>query len=233
MEKTANGAFKGLPDEYLKLFEQMMTLEERNNPDNNHKAKNILDWRRREEEKKEEGRPDFIRADFITPGSSGESTSEQSNSTFYVRAPDASPSPYEDENAPQVDKVNQNKVNATSGDDVANANQTGPPSTAGPPPPPPSTGEIGEATLRRKVGAKTGPRVTRNITEQEVMEQIEELCSNGHALDKYARDIELGSGAAGTVFLAYNKETEERVAIKIIDMVKQPKKEMILMELKV
>ena len=54
------------------------------------------------------------------------------------------------------------------------------------------TGVEGEATLRRKESNRGGPRVTRNITEAEVMNQIHELCTNGHPLDKYSKDIELG-----------------------------------------
>lgn len=38
---------------------------------------------------------------------------------------------------------------------------------------------------------------------------------------------------AGIVFLAFNKKTSERVAVKVIDLAKQPRKEMILMELRV
>jgi hypothetical protein len=91
---------------------------------------------------------------------------------------------------------------------------------------------LGEATLRRKLTAK-GPRVTRNITEEEVILEMKALCTKGNPLDKYERDIELGSGAAGVVFLAVDKTSKERVAIKIIDLQKQPKKDMILMELKV
>ena len=50
----------------------------------------------------------------------------------------------------------------------------------------------GEATLRRKDNQRGGPRVTRNITEQEVMAQISEICSSGHPKEKYSTDRELG-----------------------------------------
>ncbi len=46
--------------------------------------------------------------------------------------------------------------------------------------------------------------------------------------------MELGSGAGGTVYLAREKKNEKsRVAIKIIDLRKQGKKDLTLMELKV
>ena len=59
------------------------------------------------------------------------------------------------------------------------------------------------------------------------------FCTLGHPDDKYDRDIELGAGAGGTVYLYFHKETKQRVAIKQIDMTKQPKKDMIVMEIKV
>ena len=52
----------------------MMTVSERNDPDNKQKAFNVLEWKMKEEQKKEDGMPDYIRGDFFTPGSSGEST---------------------------------------------------------------------------------------------------------------------------------------------------------------
>ncbi len=57
-----------------KMFDQMMTAAERSDPDNKQKAFNVLKWAEIEEQKKEGGMPDFIRGDFFTPGSSGEST---------------------------------------------------------------------------------------------------------------------------------------------------------------
>ena len=63
--------------------------------------------------------------------------------------------------------------------------------------------------------------------------QIRNLCRSGHPGEKYIRDVELGSGAGGTVFLARDRRDAcNRVAIKIIDMKKQ-NKGLILMEISV
>ncbi len=273
----------------------MTTAEERKNPENSNKAKNVLMWMKKEEEKQQS----FIRGDFLPFGSSGESTAstdsggERSSgegsdgkSTFYVpkSEPDQGtenqaevPKTEESETKPDITitttsptAANATSESGNSGIAVDNGNAS-PNSNTRPEINDNRTAaggadnksrlaeiknpDVGEATLRRKV-AKGGPRVTRNITEEEVMAQINGeshcrnnlsknmkfqrvlllvlgICSPGHPLDKYDRNIELGSGAAGTVFLAVEKETKERVAVKIIDLQKQPKKEMILMELKV
>ena len=55
----------------------------------------------------------------------------------------------------------------------------------------------------------------------------------GHPDDKYKRDAELGAGAGGTVYLYFHKKNMQKVAIKHIDMTKQPKKDLIVMEIKV
>ena len=215
--EIGENGIKGLPEELIRMYETMTTEEERRNPDNTTKAKNVLLWMKKEEEKKED--PNFIRSDFMRIGGSGESTasSEDSqsgsgaSSTLYVETPNVN-----NGNSPKLD----NRSVAKEINDNPKATNVG-------------EGQVGEATLRRKASAPRGPRVTRNITEEEVMKQMNALCVQGHPLDRYQRDIELGSGAAGTVFLANDKRNGDRVAIKIIDLQKQPKKEMILMELKV
>ena len=55
----------------------------------------------------------------------------------------------------------------------------------------------------------------------------------GHPDDIYKRDTELGAGASGTVHLYFHKNTNQRVAIKHIDMTKQTRKDLIVMEIKV
>ncbi len=308
-ETDENGILRGLPPEYEKMLGAMMSAEERMNPDNAKRAKNVIIFFQREEEKKEQ--PGFIRSEFMSIGSSGESTAsaggsssgrnsseddvaaataaaaaataatadskrDSGRSTFYVDKSDTPPQKQtqqkQEEGAVTVEEKTESNRADNSGnannspeldnrvkemrikDDQANANTTNSETTSTETvtkptaAPRPSLGKIavesaktgeGEATLRRKAGAggsgggPRGPRVTRNITEEEVYKQINLICSGGHPLDRYDRDIELGSGAAGTVFLALDKKTNERVAIKIIDLQKQPKKEMILMELKV
>lgn len=186
-----------IADKLPKEFRVMMTAEEAKTEGNNQLALNALQWGKNEEKKQF----DYIRGDFLTPGSSGGSGNyrdissgeslDETSSKFYVPTP-----------APRnIDHVNQN------------VEQEG-------------------TTLRRK-NTKKGPKLDKNMSETEVYSQLRDLCSFGHPQDKYKFSIELGAGAGGTVNLATDKRTGQMVAIKKIEMAKQPKKEMILMEIRV
>ena len=144
---------------------------------------------------------------FIIPGSgqsSGEFQDEQS--TFYVPTPTK---------ATNEDSKNANPVVPVQANDNENACSS-------------------PAVLRRKNTKKQGPRISKNLSDEEVLNQLQELCSAGHPNDKYLIETkeELGSGAAGRVYLAVDKSTDQKVAIKMIDLSKQPRKQMILMEIK-
>ena len=208
VERTEDGLV-GLPKEWQKLLPHMLTKEELSEGNNMKIAKNVLAWNEKHQQQ------------------GGQKTIKQvtSSSEFYV------PTPPKNDNEsssaadhPDVDNDNNQEVsidqqvspNVETLKIEPNANTTSSP-----------------VPLRRKDTKKVGPRLQPNMTEDDVMNEIRDLCEIGHPLDKYDTDIELGAGAAGTVFLALNKETKERVAIKKIDMVKQQKKEMILMEIKV
>ena len=76
------------------------------------------------------------------------------------------------------------------------------------------------------------PRFTLDMSEDEAMEKIKELCQEGRPTDRYKADHEVGAGAGGTVYLARDKQTKATVAMKKIDLRKQNKK-LILMEIRV
>ncbi|KAG0710265.1 Serine/threonine-protein kinase PAK 2 [Chionoecetes opilio] len=71
------------------------------------------------------------------------------------------------------------------------------------------------------------------MSDKEVMMEFQKLCSPGDPELIYDRDEELGSGASGTVFVAQERATGQRVAVKDIDLEKQHKKEAILTEVEV
>lgn len=71
------------------------------------------------------------------------------------------------------------------------------------------------------------------VNDTEVMTEFQKLCSPGDPELIYERSEELGSGASGRVFIAQERATGQKVAVKDIDLDKQHKKEAILTEVHV
>lgn len=80
---------------------------------------------------------------------------------------------------------------------------------------------------------KAGPKVEKGLKEEEILKQMKELVTLKDPWMVYHNDGEVGAGAAGVVSLATHKESGEKVAVKDIDLSKQTKKDLILMEIKV
>ena len=177
VEKESDGKYTGLPPEYERMLEGMMTVDERQNNENVEKGKQIIIWA---QEQKKNSNNDYL-------------IMEHGNSTFYP------PKNVEKKPTEESDKD-----------------------------------ETEEPTFRDNQEAKPREQqMTLNMSEEEAMKGIRDLCTIGKPKDRYKADIELGAGAGGTVSLALDKQNKTRVALKKIDMSKQDKKGMILMEIRV
>ncbi|OAD60298.1 Serine/threonine-protein kinase PAK 1 [Eufriesea mexicana] len=71
------------------------------------------------------------------------------------------------------------------------------------------------------------------LNDEEIFEELRAICHSGDPNLRFEKTKEVGAGASGTVFIATDIHTDQRVAIKDIDLSKQPKKELILTEIKV
>ncbi|KAL7672489.1 hypothetical protein ACOME3_007373 [Neoechinorhynchus agilis] len=67
----------------------------------------------------------------------------------------------------------------------------------------------------------------------EAAEQIKKMSVDPDALENYELHEKVGSGAAGEVYLATNKTTKEKVAIKQINLDRQNRRELIISEIMV
>jgi len=81
--------------------------------------------------------------------------------------------------------------------------------------------------------SQRGPKIEKGMSTAEILAMMRELCLPGNPWDVYTYERELGTGAAGIVSLATHKTSGEKVAVKDIDLNKQNKKDLILMEIKV
>jgi len=186
------------------MLKILMNAKEQNDESAKKQLENVYQWFKNDENS-EKG--DFIRA---TSDDSLEGTS-----VFYVPTSDLSTSKEENlDNSTNADFQNQNQTKAEIQGNINPQGNTTP--------------------VKIRKGSKKAPKVIRNMDEAQVYKELTALCNEGLPDDKYITGIiELGAGAGGTVTLARNKQTQQTVAIKEIDMEKQPKKEMILMEIRV
>ena len=67
----------------------------------------------------------------------------------------------------------------------------------------------------------------------QVYEELQKICECDNPNKRFLKNKEVGAGASGTVFTALDLRNNQRVAIKDIDLSKQPRKDMILTEIKV
>uniref|UniRef100_A0A1I8ILC7 non-specific serine/threonine protein kinase n=1 Tax=Macrostomum lignano TaxID=282301 RepID=A0A1I8ILC7_9PLAT len=88
-------------------------------------------------------------------------------------------------------------------------------------------------------GGAAGPVATRRnrkkkMTDEEFYGELKSLLTFGAYEDSYSlENKKLGSGASGTVKLARDRKTRKLVAIKFMQLAKQPKRDMILTEIAV
>ncbi|XP_067936602.1 serine/threonine-protein kinase PAK 1-like isoform X2 [Watersipora subatra] len=74
----------------------------------------------------------------------------------------------------------------------------------------------------------------RRMTDSEVISELQKIANNSaDPKSIYEMKEKLGSGASGTVVRAVNKETQACVAIKMMELESQPKKELIVTEIEV
>ncbi|XP_044145034.1 serine/threonine-protein kinase PAK 2 isoform X1 [Bufo gargarizans] len=91
---------------------------------------------------------------------------------------------------------------------------------------PPPAGDADSATRNAdKQKKKT------KMSDDEIMEKLRTIVSIGDPKKKYTRYEKIGQGASGTVFTAIDVATGQEVAIKQINLQKQPKKELIINEI--
>lgn len=98
-----------------------------------------------------------------------------------------------------------------------------------PPAAPPAPSESASVPQRRQDHAKR----TSTMTEAQIMEKLRSVVSHDDPNLLYRKVKKIGQGASGSVYVAKALATSQLVAIKAMDLVHQPRKELIINEIMV
>ncbi|CAI2018906.1 hypothetical protein SEUBUCD646_0H00530 [Saccharomyces eubayanus] len=93
----------------------------------------------------------------------------------------------------------------------------------------PSTKPVQTRSLSKELNEKK--REERERRKKQLYAKLNEICSEGDPSLKYASLVKIGQGASGGVYTAYEIGTNVSVAIKQMNLEKQPKKELIINEI--
>ncbi|KYO24792.1 hypothetical protein Y1Q_0014088 [Alligator mississippiensis] len=89
----------------------------------------------------------------------------------------------------------------------------------------------GDTCVDNAVRSADKQKKKTKMSDEEIMEKLRTIVSIGDPKKKYTRYEKIGQGASGTVFTAIDVATGQEVAIKQINLQKQPKKELIINEI--
>lgn len=100
-------------------------------------------------------------------------------------------------------------------------------SSAKPSPPPTNIApSSGQATPRRREKKEKD-----KVKEEDIVKRLQQICTDADPTKLYRSLVRIGQGASGGVYTAYQVGTNICVAIKQMDLEKQPKKDLIINEI--
>jgi len=202
IDKPTGVKHNPLPPEMLKII---MNAKEQNDEEAKKQLENVWDYF--SEGQKNTGKQAFMKYQHKSGRgtSSEDSLDEEPNTIWHVPSPKPEDEDITNKNVPVLAKPQVLDDNNPQGSTTP---------------------------VKKRREKKPVVTVDKNMTEEQVYDELRKLCSGETPEEKYITKImELGAGAGGVVTLAKNRQTQQTVAIKEIDMEKQPKKEMILMEI--
>ncbi|KAL2094430.1 hypothetical protein ACEWY4_009149 [Coilia grayii] len=110
-----------------------------------------------------------------------------------------------------------------------------PPIPEDPSPPEPKVetdgGSVTTATSSALYRHTDRQRKKSKMTDEEILEKLRSIVSVGDPKKKYTRFEKIGQGASGTVYTAIDIATGQEVATKQMNLLQQPKKELIINEI--